>query len=172
MKIGESHSPFLGWIKDYRATSGKSACDEFLLKIVSAEPGAVTALRKKLLSFDKPVPKVKTHPRTFGELLKTAKKLRRAEARRQAEEKRKKHIAEMQALAKREAQAWQEVENLLQNGYTARNHDDATALLSKLQQLSEFQGTQVNFMFREWDLSERYKKRTALIEWWKKKGWI
>jgi hypothetical protein len=78
----------------------------------------------------------------------------------------------MQGLAKREAQTWQEVENLLRSGYTARNYDDATGLLSKLQQLSEFQGTQADFKIRVQDLSERYKKRIALIERWKKKGWI
>lgn len=146
--------------------------DEFLLKIVNAEPGAVTALRKKLLSFEKSLPRVETNPRTFSELLKTAEKLGQAEARRQAEEIRKKHIAEMQELAKREAQTWQEIENLLQIGSTARNYDNATALLSQLQQLSEFQGTQANFMVRVRDLSEPYKKRTALIERMKKKGWI
>ncbi len=150
----------------------RQECDEFLLKIVNAEPGAVTVLRKKLLLLEKPAPSVESNPCTFDELLNTAEKMRQAESRRQAEEKRKKHIAEMQELAKREAQTWQEIENLVQTGYTSRNYDDATALLSKLQQLSEFQGTQVNFKIRVRDLSERYKKRTALIERWKKKGWI
>ena len=147
-------------------------CDEFLLKIVHAESGAVTALRKRLLSFENPAPRVETHPRTFGELLETAETLRQAESRRQAEEKRKKHIAEMQGLAKREAQTWQEVEKLVQIGSSAKNYDDATALLDKLQQLSEFQGTQADFMIRVRDLSERYKKRPALIERLKKRGWI
>jgi hypothetical protein len=150
----------------------RQECDEFLLKIVNAEPGAVTALRKKLLSFEQSLPRVETTPRTFGELLETAEKLREAESRRRAEEEHKRHIAEMQGLANREAQTWQEIENLVQTGYTARNYDDATALLSKLQQLSEFQGTQANFMTRVRDLSERYKKRTALIERLKKKGWV
>jgi hypothetical protein len=150
----------------------RQECDEFLLKIVNAEPGAITALRKKLLSFGKSTPRVETNPRTFGELLKNAEELRQAESRRKAEEKRKKHIAEMQQLAKREAQTWQEIENLLESGYTARNYDDATALLSKLQQLSEFQGTQANFITRVREWGERYKKRPALIERLKKKGWI
>lgn len=150
----------------------RQECDEFLLKILNAEPGAVAALRKKLLSFGKSTPRVEPNPRTFGELLKTAGKLRQAESRRQAEARRKRHIAEMQELAKRETQTWQEVENLLQNGYTARNYDNATALLSKLQQLSEFQATQTNFETRVRELGERYKKRTALIERWKKRGWI
>ena len=78
----------------------------------------------------------------------------------------------MQELAKHEAQTWQEVENILQSGYTATNYDNATALLSKLEQLSEFQGTEANFERRIQDLGERYKKRLALIARWKKKSWI
>ena len=78
----------------------------------------------------------------------------------------------MQELAKREAQTWQEIEKLVQMGSTARNYDDAIALLSRLQQLSEFQGTQVDFITRARDLGERYRKRTALIERLKRKGWI
>ena len=150
----------------------RQECDEFLLKIVNAEPGAVTALRKKLHSYEKSEPKVAVHARTFGEILETAKRSRQADSRRQAEVKRKKHIAEMQELAKREAQTWQEIEKLVQMGSTARNYDDAIALLSKLQQLSEFQGTQANFITRVRGLGERYKKRTALIERLKRKGWI
>ena len=150
----------------------RQECDEFLLKIVKGEPGAITALRKKLLSFEKAAPRVETKPRTFGELLTTAEKLHQAESRRQAESKRKKHIAEMQELAKREAHTWQEIENLLQSGYTARNYDDATGLLSKLQELSEFQGKQIDFNNRFQALAEKYKGRTALIGRWKKKRWL
>lgn len=150
----------------------RQECEEFLLKILNAEPGAVAALRKKLLLFGKSTPSVGPNPRTFGELLDTAEKLRQAEFRHQAEEKRKKHIAEMQELEEHEAQTWQEIENLLQTGSAARNYEYATNLLSKLQQLSEFQGTHAKFMIRVRDLSDRYKKRPALIERLKKKGWI
>ena len=115
---------------------------------------------------------MQTNPRTFGELLKTAGRLRKAEAKRQAEEKRRKHIAEMQELAKREDQTWQNVENLIQSGYTASNYDDATALLDKLQQLAEFQGTQTNFDNRLQRLVEKYRSRSALISRWKKNGWV
>ncbi len=150
----------------------RQECDEFLLKIVHAEPGAVTALRKRIFSFEKSLPRVETIPRTFGELLETAEKLRQAESRRDAAENRKKHIAEMQELAKREAQTWQEIEDLLEGRHTASNYEYATTLLSNLQQLSEFLGTQANFMIRVRELGERYKKRTALIERLKRKGWI
>ena len=57
----------------------REVCDEFLLKILNGEPGAVMALRKRLLSYEKSRPRVESNPRTFGELLKTAEKLRLAE---------------------------------------------------------------------------------------------
>ena len=147
-------------------------CDEVLLKIVNGDPGAVAALRKRLLSFEKPQTGPQTKPRTFGELLKIAEKLRKAAAKRQTEEKRKKNIAEMQELAKRESQTWQEAEQTLANGYTASNYDLATNLLDKLQQLADFQGTQTNFTVRLGKLVEKYKARTALIGRWKRKGWV
>jgi hypothetical protein len=150
----------------------RQECDEFLLKIVNTEPGAVAALRKKLSSFEKPKPSIQSNPRTFGELLRTAEKLRQDEFNRQAEERRKKHVAEMQELAKHEAKSWQDVENLIQSGYAASNYDEATALLVKLQQLAEFQGTQSDFDIRLRALVEGYKGRGALIGRWKKKGWI
>jgi hypothetical protein len=150
----------------------RQECDEFLFKIINAEPGAVAALRKRLLSFEKPSPNVQSNPRTFGELLKTAEKLRQVEARRQAEEKRKRHVAEMQKLAKREAKTWQDVEDLIQSGYAASNYDEATILLVKLHQLAEFQGTQIRFDVRLQELVEKYKSRSALMGRWRKKGWI
>jgi len=150
----------------------RQECDEFLLKIVNGEAGAIAVLRKKLLSFEKPTPRMESNPRTFGELLTTAEKLREADSRRQAEAKRKKHVVEMQELAKREVQTWQEIDNLLQSGYTAKNYDDATALLSKLQELAEFQGKQIHFNTRLQALAEKYKGRSALIGRWRKKGWL
>jgi hypothetical protein len=149
----------------------RQECDEFLLKIASGEPGATAALRRKLLSFEKQDPVEQTNPRTFGELVQASQVLRQSEARRHAKQERMKHIAEMQALATREAQTWQQVEALLQE-YSARNYDAATGLLSQLQQLSEFQGTQANFAVRVRELSGRFKSRTALIDRWKRRGWV
>ncbi len=146
-------------------------CDGFLLKFANNEPGAAVALRKKLLTFEKVEPAAPNQPRTFGELLKAAGELEAAEKRRQAEERRKAHVAEMQNLAKRETQTWQEIETLLQ-GRTTKAYDEATALLVKLQQLAEFQETQVLFRQQIHSLAERFKGRTSLIARWKAKGWV
>jgi hypothetical protein len=150
----------------------RQECDEFLLKIVNAEPGAAAALRKRLLSFEKPSPNVQSNPRTFGELLKTTEKLLQVEARRQSEEIRRRHVAEMQKLAKHEAKTWQDVEDLIQSGYAASNYDEATSLLVNLEQLAEFQHRMNNFEIQVRSLVEKYKGRGALIARWKKKGWL
>jgi hypothetical protein len=167
--LSPSNQPdFAPWI----ARLTRQECDEFLLKIVNAEPGAVATLRKKLLSFEQSKPDVRTEPRTFGELLDAGEKIRQAETRRQAEERRRKHIAEMQDLEKQESQTWQDVERLIQSGYTAQNYDSATALLSKLHQLAGFQGTQTNFDIQLGGLAEKFKSRSALMRRWKKMGWL
>jgi len=150
----------------------RQECDEFLLKIVNTEPGAVAELRNKLSLFEKPKPNIQSNSRTFGDLLRTAEKLRQDELNRRAEERRKKHVAEMQELAKREAKSCQDVENLIQSGYAASNYDEATSLLVKFQQLAEFQGTQSNFDIWLQALEDEYKGRSALIGRWKKKGWV
>lgn len=150
----------------------RQECDEFLLKIVNSEPGAVASLRKRLLSFEKSAAALQTGARSYGQLLKIAEKLRKAEFKRQLAERRQKHTAEMQELAKRETQTWLEVEKTLASGYTAHNYDYATTLLDKLRQLAQFQGTLSGFNIRLRALVEKYKARGALIDRWKKKGWV
>jgi hypothetical protein len=146
-------------------------CDNFLLKFANNEPGAAAALRKKLIGFEKVEPPAIYQPRTFGELLKAADKLEATDKRRKAEERRIAHVAEMKNLAKREKQTWQEVETLLQER-TSKAYNEATALLEKLQQLAEFQETQVLFRQQIRSLAERFKGRTSLIARWKAKSWV
>jgi hypothetical protein len=150
----------------------RQECDAFLLKMLNSEPGAVAALRKRLLSFEKPKTALQTGSRSYGQLLKTAEKLSKTEFERQEVERRQKHAAEMQELAKRDTQTWLEAERTLASGYTAHNYDYATTLLDKLRQLAEFQGTQPGFNIRLRALAEKYKGRGALIDRWKKKGWV
>lgn len=123
----------------------RQECDEFLLKMLNSEPGAVAALRKRLLSFEKPRVTPQPGSRSYGQLLKTAEKLSKAEFERQEADRHQKHAAEMQELAKRETQTWLEAEKTLASGYTALNYDYATTLLDKLRQLAQFQGTQPGF---------------------------
>lgn len=158
--------------KDFRpliARLSRAECDDFILKLVNGEAGALAALKKKLLASTKGVAATEAGQRTIGELREAAEKLEQSAKRLQAESKRKKHIADMQSLAAREPQVWQEIETLLQ-GHSAKIYDTATALLLQLQQLAEFQKTQNAFTSCFQELSERYKNRGALITRWKQKG--
>ena len=79
----------------------------------------------------------------------------------------------MRALTAREEQTWRKVEDLLDNGRKiASVYDEATGLLEKLKQLSEFQDTCDIFQHRIRYLAEKYSARSALMGRWHTKGWI
>jgi hypothetical protein len=106
-------------------------------------------------------------------LLQRAEQLKKAEEKRRAEAARQQHFAEMKALAARETQVWQQVETLLDTGRKiASVYDEATALLEKLKQLSEFQDTRDVFQTRLHRLAQIYASRPSLIDRWKKRGWV
>jgi ATP-dependent DNA ligase len=161
---------------DYRelvARLPRAEGDDFLTRLAEGDPGVGLALRKRLSAFlprEHPQP---ARPRTTQQLLKRADQLEKAEAKRQAEAARRIHIAEMKALAAREAQAWQQVDTLLETGRKiASVYDEATSLLEKLKQLSEFQDTRDVFQARLRQFAQKYASRPSLIGRWKKRGWI
>ena len=79
----------------------------------------------------------------------------------------------MKALAAREEQTWRKVEDLLDNGRKiASVYDEATGLLEKLQQLSEFQDTRDIFQQRLRRLAEKYSARSALMGRWRANSWL
>ena len=161
---------------DYRELIGllsRAECDDFLARLAGGDPGVGLALRKRLSAF---LPQERPQPagrRTLQQLIQRAEQLEKAEKKRQAEAARHKHIAEMKALAAREAQVWQQVEVLLDTGRKiASVYDEATALLEKLKQLSEFQDTRDVFQAHLHQLSQKYASRPSLIDRWRKRDWI
>ena len=161
---------------DYHELIGRlprAECDDFLVRLAEGDPGVGLALRKRLSEF---LPQERLQPagrRTFQQLLQRAEQLENAEKKRRAEAGRQKHIAEMKALAAREAQVWQQVETLLDTGRKiASVYDEATGLLEKLKQLSEFQAKRNVFQARLHQLAMKYASRPSLIDRWKKRGWV
>ena len=150
----------------------RQEADEFLLKIANAEPGAVTALRKKLRSFDEPTSKAQSEPRTIGELFQRAKELEEIEKKRAAEERRKNHIARMKKLEKEEPQLWLDVEKVLTGGAKASVYDDATEILARLHELAEYKGEEFRFKTQVQRFAKQYERRWGLIQRWEKKGWL
>jgi hypothetical protein len=152
----------------------RAECDEFLTRLAEGEAGVGLTLRKRLAAFLPRSERQQTaQPRSIRHLLRHAEQLNNAEKKRQAESARQKHIAEMRALATREEQTWRKVEDLLDNGRKiAVVYDEATGLLEKLKQLSEFQDTCDIFQHRIHWLAEKYSARSALMGRWHTKGWI
>jgi len=161
---------------DYRELIGRlprAECDDFLTRLAEGDSGVGLALRKRLGAFLPQERPQSARPRTIQQLLQRAEQLENAEKKRRAEAARQKHIAEMKALAAREAQVWQQVDTLLANGRKiASVYDEATGLLEKLKQLSEFQDTRDVFQARMHLLSQKYSSRPSLIDRWKKRGWV
>jgi hypothetical protein len=149
----------------------RTECDDFLTRLAEGEAGVALTLRKRLVAFlPQPERSQAVQPRTIQQLLQRAEQLEKAEKKRQAEAARQKHIAEMKAL---EEQTWKKVEDLLDNGRKiAAVYDEATGLLEKLQQLSEFQDTCDVFQQRLHRLAEKYSARSALMGRWHTHGWI
>ncbi len=158
----------------------RAECDDFLTRLAEGEAGAGLALRKRLAAFLPPVERPQAvEPRTIQQLIQGSIQLKQAEKERQVEAARQKHIAEMKALATREEQTWKKVDDLLNNGRKiAAVYDEATELLDKLQQLSEFQDTADTsirrdiFQQRLRMLAVKYSARPSLIRRWENKGWI
>ncbi|MCC7362303.1 MAG: hypothetical protein IT317_22675 [Anaerolineales bacterium] len=147
--------------------------DDYLVRLAEGDPSAGLALRKRLAAFVPQHQRKATRPRTIQQLVERAKALKQADQIRQAKAKHKQHIAEMQALAAREAQTWQQAEDLLANGRKiASVYDEATELLAKLQQLSVFQNRPADFQARLRRLAQKYASRPALIERWRRRGWV
>lgn len=152
----------------------RAECDDFLTRLVEGNASIGLALRKRLSDF---LPQDKTPQltgkRTLRDLLQLSRQLKEVEEKRQTEEARKKFIVEMKSLAGREAQVWQAVDQLLGNGRKiASVYDEATTLLEKLQQLSEFQDTCDIFHTRVLRLAKKYASRPSLMERWRHHGWL
>lgn len=161
---------------DYRdliARLPRAECDDFLARLAEGDPGVGLALRKRLgtlLPQEHPQP---ARRRTIQQLIQRAEELEKAAKKRQKEAALQKHAAEMKALAAREMQVWSQIETLLDTGRkSASVYDQATALLEKLKQLAEFQDTQDSFQARLHQLAQKYASRPALIDRWKKRGWV
>ncbi len=151
----------------------REECDDFLRRLAEGDAGVGLALRKRLGAFLPQERLLADKPRTFEELLQRAEVLKNAEKMRRAEEARQQHINEMRDLANRETQVWQQVDTLLENGRKiASVYDEATSLLDKLKQLSEFQDAPDLFAARVRQLAQKYASRPSLIERWKRRGWV
>jgi hypothetical protein len=161
---------------DYRELIGRlprAECNDFLPSLAEGDASVGLALRKRLGAFLPQERPRLARQRTIQQLLQRAEQLEKAEQKRQVKAARQKHIAEMKALAAREAQTWQQVDTLLENSRKIVSvYDEATAMLEKLKQVSEYQDTRDVFQVRLQKLAQKYSSRPSLIDPWKKRGWV
>jgi hypothetical protein len=161
---------------DYQELIGRlprAECDEFLTRLAEGDLGIGASLRKRLGAF---LPKERlqsSNPRTIQQLIQRAEQLEKAEKERQTKAAHHKYILEMKNLAAREELVWQQIDTIIANGgKIASVYNEATGLLDKLKQLSDFQNTNGKFVLRISQLAQKYASRPSLIARWKDRGWV
>jgi len=152
------------------ARLSREESDTHLLQILRGEPGAVLSLKKHLtqLSGGKPASQ-KQAARTTDELFKQAEKIEKEEKRKAREAAERKRIQRLEKLAQEEEATWIYVENLLAEK-RAKTYDEATKLLSELQDMAKYKQRENKFEERFKSICEKYGKSVALMERFRRAG--
>jgi hypothetical protein len=145
------------------ATLSAAEKDDLLLRLARGEPQLAVALNRRLGALVGALPPTETGRRTAGELL-DARRSRRQERRRQqkaaAEAAR---LAELAALAEREEVTWEEADSLVAS-YQPKAYDEATLLLSRLQELAAHRRQEEAFAERVARLADKYSRRPSFLD--------
>jgi hypothetical protein len=151
------------------ALLSRSECEAFLLRLAKGESNLGAKLRQKLskLTIISQAPSLPQ--RTIQQLLDAAFEQKEREARRLHHEAQAKQIQELQSLAPRKAQLWDEVELLIEKSQ-AKLYDQAVQLLIQLRDLAEFQHQDAAFQEKIAQISQKYSRRTGLIQRLRKAG--
>ncbi|MBN1140064.1 MAG: hypothetical protein JXM73_26075 [Anaerolineae bacterium] len=152
-----------GWLGGALARLEDEERDAFLLRLAQGEPHLSAALNRRLREIV-PMTEPEVQPRrTVGQLLRQAKEKRKQERRRQAAEAEARRLQELEALAGRQAEAWAEVEALIEER-KAKPYEEAVRMLVKLRDLARHQGKEVAFQERVNGIYERYSRRLGLLD--------
>jgi len=151
----------------------RAECDAFLRRLAESEPLLALKLNRRLQELAGPParPQTAATRRTWAGLRETAEWLRQAEARRQQAEAETRRIKDLQDFAPRAAQAWRDIQALIEEK-KARPYDDAVALLVKLRDLAVFQDRLAEFEARLSSLQTQYAGRPAFQERLRKAGLV
>jgi hypothetical protein len=155
-------APPADWLQGALAQLAPEERDTFLMRLAQGKPHLSVVLNRRLReiapwSGAEPPPQ-----RTVGALLRATEMRRERVRRRRAAEAEARRIADLEALARREAQAWAEVETLIER-MQPKPYDEAVELLVKLRDLAEHQGRKEAFHQRVDDIFERYRRRPSLL---------
>ena len=159
---GDPQPPHDGWLDSALSQLPATERDIFLLRLARGEPHLELELNRRLREISPRPEATLPPPRTVGWLLREAEARRERERQRQAAEAEARRIRDLEALAKRKAEAWTEVEGLIER-MQARPYDEAVAQMVKLRELAEYQGEEVAFQRRIDQVYRRYSRRSSLL---------
>ncbi len=138
-------------------------CRAYLLQLVRSEAPVRASLRKRLARLAGLDLSPRPGSRTAARLLEEAERLRAEDRRRRQEAAERERRRELEDLAKREDSVWREIDALIQRGQPG-TYDKATALLTRLREVAEFQNRLPGFEARVAELKSRYSRRPSLME--------
>jgi hypothetical protein len=153
------------WIERGLARLSRQECERYLLRLVRGEPHLSVALLSRLRELvGRPSggAGVETPRRTVGYLLAEADRRWEEERRRRAEAVERKRLQELETLADRETEAWQEVEDLIEQR-TGNAYDEAVQRLVRLRELAIHRGQEAAFARRTDQIRGQYSRRSGLL---------
>jgi hypothetical protein len=153
------------WIQQGLARLSQHEREGFLLRLARGEPHLSSALVKRLrglVGSPSGASSLGVPRRSVGELLSEVTRLQEEERRKRAEAAERKRLRDLEALAEREAEVWQEVKALIQQG-TGSAYDKAVQLLLRLRELAIHQGEEIAFERRMGQVCKQYSRRSALL---------
>jgi hypothetical protein len=154
------------------AKLSRAEADRHLLQLARGEPGALLALKRRLmeLSGRKASPGSRS-TRTVAELVEQADQLERQALRKAREEAEKKRMQRFEALAQDEEAVWANVETLL-NQKRGSAYDEATLLLVDLRDLARLKKQEALYRDRFTTIRTKYGKSAVLMQRFQRAGLV
>ena len=148
----------------------RAEADQHLLQLLRGEPGALIALKKRLMSLsgDK-TPINSPIGVSISELTEQAEQIEREAARKAREEAEQRRLEKLERLARNEEATWRKVEDLLVQK-RAGAYDEATSLLVELKELATYQKKMDEYRNHFQFIRLKYGKSIALLERFKRAG--
>ncbi|MBX2999369.1 MAG: hypothetical protein KF893_12715 [Caldilineaceae bacterium] len=138
--------------------------DSFLLRLAQNEPHLSLIFQRHLQTMiSTPQPQRMPSQRTVDDLLALQEERVEAERKRKDEAARQRRQQELADLERRQPQIWAEIEELIGLA-KADAYDRATNHLTKLRDLAQQRGDLTTFQARVNTLAERYRRKSSLIE--------
>ncbi|MBN1640406.1 MAG: hypothetical protein JXA09_04150 [Anaerolineae bacterium] len=165
-RSGVRHTVPLSWTNEAVSRLSRDECDRYLVQLARGEPHLSVTLAKRLrevMGVLSPEGDVQAPRRSVGELLAEAARRREEARRRRVEAAERQRLRELAALAQREAEAWAEIDALIQR-MNGRAYDEAVQRLLKLRELAVHRGDEATYARRVARICAEYSRRSGLLQ--------